>query len=191
MELKKFVPWNWFKKEDEFTRQSTLPVIRRGDSQTLSPVRQFHQEIDRMFDEFFHGFGFPSMGLGRNFPSLAQSEWLKPTVDIEADEKEYTISVEIPGVEEKDFSLELNDSTLSIRGEKRQQKEDKQTDYYRMERSFGSFQRVISLPEDVNQDGINAKYTNGVLTIKLPRKPSAKTESRKIQIGGNEKQIAP
>lgn len=93
---------------------------------------------------------------------------------------------------EKDFSLKLNDSTLSIRGEKRQEKEDKQTNYYRMERSFGSFQRVISLPEDVNQDGINAKYANGVLTIKLPRKPKAETESRKIQIsGGTAKQIAP
>lgn len=81
MELKKLVPWNWFKKEDEFARQFTLPVIHQGDSQILSPLRQFHQEIDRMFDNFFHGFGFPAMGFARNFPALAQSEWLKPTVE--------------------------------------------------------------------------------------------------------------
>jgi len=85
-------------------------------------------------------------------------------------------------VEEKDFNLDLSDGTLSIRGEKRQEKEEKEINYYRMERSFGSFQRVVSLPEDVDQDGITAKYAAGVLTIKLPRKSKTETESRKIAI---------
>jgi HSP20 family protein len=75
-----------------------------------------------MFDDFFRGFGFPAMGFGRNFSALAQSEWLKPTVDIAATEKEYILSVEIPGAEEKDFYLDLSDGTLSIRGEKNRRK---------------------------------------------------------------------
>lgn len=182
MELKKLGPWNWFKKEDDYSRQSTLPVHRQGNHQILSPVRQFHQEIDRMFDDFFRGFGFPAMRFGRDVPALAQSEWLKPTVDVAATEKDYIISVEVPGVEEKDFNLDLSDGTLSIRGEKRQEKEEKEMNYYRMERSFGSFQRVVSLPEDADQEGITAKYAAGVLTIKLPRKSKTETESRKIAI---------
>jgi|SRR5208337_997365 len=97
MELKKLVPWNWFKKEDEYSRQSTLPVHRQGNNPIVSPVRQFHQEIDRMFDDFFRGFGFTAIGFGRDFPAFAQSEWLKPTVDIAVTERDYIISVEIPG----------------------------------------------------------------------------------------------
>ncbi len=193
MELKKMVPWNWFKKEDEHNGQSALPVHRSGSNQTMSPFYQFHQEIDRMFDDFFRGFGFPAFGQ-RAFPSLAQSEWLKPTVDIAANEKEYTISVESPGVEEKDLSLDLSEGTLRIRGEKRQEKEDKEVNYYRMERSFGSFQRVVSLPEDIDEEGISARSANGVLTIKLPRSTKPGTEPRKIAIkagngSGAQKQI--
>jgi HSP20 family protein len=184
MELKKLAPWNWLKKEDEHDRQSALPVHRLDYNHAAHPIYRFHQEVDRMFDEFFRGFGFPAMPLGRAFPSLTQSEWIKPTVDIAAGEKEYTISVEIPGVEEKDLNLDLSDGTLRIRGEKRQEKEDKESSYYRMERSYGSFQRVISLPEDVDEDGIKAHYANGVLTVKLPRKSLPKTESRKIAVHG-------
>ncbi len=183
MELKKLVPWNWFKKEDEYSRQSTLPVHRQGNNLIVSPIRQFHQKIDRMFDDFFRGFGFPAIGFGRDFPALAQSAWLKPTVDIAMTARDYIISVEIPGVEERDFNLNLSDGTLTIRGEKRQEKEEKEINYYRMERSFVSFQRVVFLPEDADQDGITAKYATGVLTIKLPRKSKAKTESGKIPVG--------
>lgn len=182
MELKKLAPWNWFKKEEEDGRQSIPPVHRIENTRTAHPVYGDRLEIDRLFDEFFRGFGFPSMGFGRAFPSLAQSEWLKPTVDIAATEKEYTIAVEIPGVEEKDFNLELSDGTLRIRGEKRQQREEKESNYYRMERSFGSFQRVVSLPEDVEEEGITARYTKGVLTIRLPRKSRPQAEWRKIPV---------
>lgn len=185
MELRKLVPWNWFKKEDEYNRQSALPVHRLGNSHITHPVYRFHQEIDRMFDDFFRGFGFPATGFDRVFPSLAESEWLKPTVDIAASNEEYTISVEIPGVESKDFNLDLSDGTLRISGQKRQEKEEKEVDYYRMERSFGSFQRVVTLPEDVDEDGITARHANGVLTIKLPRKSKPQTESRKIPINGS------
>ncbi len=184
MELKKLAPWNWFKKEEEDGGQSILPVHRMEDTRTAHPVYGGRLETDRLFDEFLRGLGFPSTGFGRAFPSLAQSEWLKPTVDIAATEKEYTIAVEIPGVEEKDLNLELSDGTLRIRGEKRQQKEEKEANYYRMERSFGSFQRVVSLPEDVEEEGITARHTNGVLTIRLPRKSRPQAESRKIPVNG-------
>lgn len=181
MDVKKLAPWNWFKKEEEH-QPSALPVQRSGHLRQYSPAAQFHQEIDRMFDHFLRGFGHPSLGLGRELASLSQTDWLKPTLDIAAGEKEYTICVELPGVDEKDVQLELLDETLVIKGEKKQEKEEKEKNYYRMERSYGSFQRVLSLPEDAEHEGIGAAYKNGILTITVPRKTGPKKESRQIAI---------
>jgi HSP20 family protein len=180
MDLKKLVPWNWFKKEEE--QSATLPVQRHGQMRHYSPIAQFHQEIDRMFDSFFREFGFPSLGFGRQSAPPAQSEWLKPTLDIAANDKEYTISVELPGVDEKDVQLELSGDTLVIRGEKKQEKEEKGKNFYRMERSYGSFQRVLSLPEDAEQDGIVAAYKHGILTITMPRTAKPAVKSKQITI---------
>lgn len=183
MDLKKLAPWNWFKKEEE-QQGTTLPVTvhRQGQSRSYSPMARFHQELDRMFDNFFHGFGFPSMGFGREHSLAVPDEWLRPTLDVAASEKEYTISVELPGVDEKDVQLELSDDTLLIKGEKKQEKEEKEKNYYRMERSYGSFQRVLSLPEDAEHEGIGAVYRNGILKITIPRKAGPVRESRQIAI---------
>ena len=181
MDLKKLAPWNWFKKEEE-QHAAAPPAHRSGQLRPYSPTAQFHEELDRMFDSFFRGFGFPSTGFGWEPDSLAQTQWLKPTLDIAAGDKEYTIRVELPGVDEKDVQLELMEDTLVIKGEKKQEKEEKEKNYYRMERSYGSFQRVLSLPEDADQKGIGAEYRNGILTVTIPRKAVPKEESRRITI---------
>ena len=181
MDMKKLAPWNWFKKEEE-QQPAPLPVHRSGQLRLHDPFAQFHQEIDRMFDNFFRGFSLPSMGFGRERTSLSQTEWLKPTLDIAANDKEYAISVELPGVDEKDVELELADETLVIKGEKKQETERKEQNYYRMERSYGSFQRVLSLPEDAEQDGIVAAYKHGILTITIPRKAKPATKAKRITL---------
>lgn len=181
MDLKKLAPWNWFRKEEE-QHQTPLPTQRSGELLHYNPILQFHQEIDRMFDTFFRGFGFPSMGSRREFTRPLHNEWLKPTLDIAAGESQYNISVELPGIDEKDVQLELSDDTLVIRGEKRHEKEEKEKDYYRMERSYGSFKRVLSLPEDAEQDGIGAVYKQGILKITIPRKARAATKLKQIAI---------
>ncbi len=122
------------------------------------------------------------MGVGGELAPLVQNEWPKPTLDIAASDEEYTISVELPGVDEKDVHLELLDETLVIKGEKKHEKEEKEKNYYQMERSYGSFQRVLSLPEDAEQDGIGAAYKRGILTITIPRKAKAATKSKQIAI---------
>jgi HSP20 family protein len=184
MDISKLAPWNWFKKEEEH-EGSSLPVKQQdqpGPARYSHPMSQLHNEIDRLFEDVFRGFGFPSLGIGRSFPALAQTDWLKPILDIGATEKEYTISVELPGVDQKDVQLEVVNDTLLIKGEKKQEKEEKDKDFYRIERSYGSFQRVLSLPEDADRDHISAVYKNGVMKITLPRKALPQIGAKQIEI---------
>lgn len=185
MELKKLAPWNWFKNEEEI--EHTVPVKhehkapfypqRHGD-----PMVQIHRDIDRLFDQFFRGFNLPAVGGFGAFPAFEGTAVLKPKVDLSATDSEYQLTVEIPGVSEKDVSVDIAAGALTIRGEKKQEKEDKEKNYYRIERSYGSFQRVLSLPEDVDQDNIKASFKNGVLFVTMPRKAMPKGEVKKVEI---------
>lgn len=185
MDIKKWVPWNWFKKEEEDAVR-TVPVKRKvgqDPSGVLTdPLQHFHQEIDRFFDHAFSGFTGGPFGFERPLLSRYADGMLKPTLDLGATEKEYIITVEIPGVDEKNVKLEIANDTLTIRGEKKQEKEEKEKNYYRMERSYGSFQRVLSLPEDADQDGVEASFSKGILTVTLPRKALPKSDVKRIEV---------
>lgn len=184
MDLKKLAPWNWFRNEEE--DGATVPVSDRNPApfqrQLYGPIGQLHQEIDQMFDNFFRGSGLAPFRTGSLFAGSMASGLLKPTLDIGANEKEYTISIEVPGVEQKDLLLEIVNNTLTVRGEKKQKKEKKEKDYYRMECSYGSFQRVLSLPEDADQDDVKAAFKNGVLTITISRKALPESNIKQIEI---------
>lgn len=185
MDIKKLVPWNWFKTEEANARK-TIPV-RREDAQEQGvalPValQNFHREFDRIFDQAFRGFGIePSLFDGVLWPRVTDG-MLKPTLDLSATDKEYTVTVEIPGVDEKDVKLEIANDTLTIRGEKKHEKEEKDKSYYRVERSYGSFQRVLSLPEDADKEAVKATFKYGVLTISMPRKVLPQADIKKIEI---------
>jgi HSP20 family protein len=186
-DLKKLAPWNWFKSEQDQQKASTsLPVQRLDQSAgsgSVSPILQLHREIDRLFDDAFRGFGFPALTMPR-----LPSDWpgmLKPALDIRETEKQYVITLEVPGVEEKDIQLTLDNDVLTVRGEKRQEQETKEGGYHRIERSYGSFQRALNLPDDANQDSIKASFKNGVLTITIDkRETSASKRGRLIPING-------
>ena len=180
MNVKKLVPWNWF-KDDEPSVSSSLPVSSAGQSQH-SPLLQFREEIDRLFENAFRSFGWPTAGLEPGVWNQARGMMWKPSVDIAATDKDYTISVEVPGVDEDDVKLELVDNVLTIRGEKRQSSESKDRDFYRVERSYGMFQRVLTLPDDVELDQINAQFANGVLTINMPRQAVSQRQGKLIDI---------
>ena len=186
MDVKKWVPWNWFKKEEEAAGK-TVPVRREQAQENdagafFSPLQQFHQEVDRLFDRAFRGFGLTPFGFDRPMMPRLGEGMLKPTLDLGATDKAYHITVEIPGVEEKDVKLEIVNDTLTISGEKKQEKEEKEKNYYRMERSYGAFRRVLSLPEDVDQDGIKAAFKKGVLTVTLPRKAMPASDAKQIEV---------
>jgi len=175
VELKKVLtPWNWFKKEEG----NQVPVHVTNPSREHS-LDRLHYEMNQVFDNFLRGFPF-SVG-HRDFTNLWDG-LMRPQVDIAESSKGYTITVEIPGVEEKDMDLTLADGTLTIRGEKRYETEDHDKQYHRVERSYGSFQRVLSLPHDADENSVKAQFKNGVLTITVGRTAQAQSSVKKIAI---------
>lgn len=185
MDIKKLAPWNWFRKEQEDAGHQ-VPVRHPASlAPTMGydhPLASFHREFDRLFNSMLQGFGRAPIGfddLGR--PALSP-EILKPTVDIASAEKEYTVTVEVPGVNEDDVKLELSDGNLTIQGEKKREKSSRDKDYFCVERSYGAFRRVLSLPDDVDQDGIRAAFRNGVLTITMPRRALPQSKVKRIEV---------
>ena len=185
MDIKKLAPWNWFNKEN--TSDGHAVPVNKGHSignrsVSMFPSHTVFEEIDRLLENAFHGFGLSPFGEGRKMLEGISGNILKPRLDLGATEKEYTISVEIPGVNEKDVQLEITNDTLTISGEKKQETEEKNKNYYRLERSYGSFQRVLSLPEDADQDGVKALFKKGILTVTIHRKVLPGSKVKQIQI---------
>jgi HSP20 family protein len=188
--LKKLAPWNWIKKEQE-VQQGASPIspgsagaVASLPSASRDPLLQLHREVDRLFDEAFAGFGLSLPRL--TLPGASASAWqtvLRPSLDIQETDKQYRITLEVPGADEKDIQLTLEDDELWIRGEKRQETEQNDGQYHLVERSYGSFQRVLNLPADADRESIEAKFKNGVLTITMnKREQAAASKGRTIAI---------
>ena len=185
MNLQQLNPWNWFKHEENSSPASTIPVKRSDTDQITQgqslPLAQLQRGIDQVFDDFFQGFGFPArsrIGTGNLFNSLG----FQAKVNIASDDKNYHISLEVPGLTEQDISLELDNRILTIRGEKREENETKDRHYYRVEHSYGSFQRVLALPDDADENDVTATIKNGLLDLSLPRKAQPEKDTKRIPI---------
>ena len=137
-----------------------LPVRREEEH----PLALWQQDMDAMFDEFFRGFGLAPFG-GFDVGTDAFS----PKVDVADSETELRITAELPGMGVEDVDVSVTQDVLTISGEKREETEDRGTDYYRVERSYGSFRRAIPLPCAVDPDEADAAFVKGVLTITLPK----------------------
>lgn len=147
-------------------------VATRGDDG--NPFALLRREMDSLFDSFFRGADLE--------PFESVFGGFSPKIDIADTDKEIVISAELPGMEEKDVDVSLQNDTLTIKGEKKEEKEDKGKDHYRRERSYGSFSRTVALPAEVDTDKIAATFTKGVLTITLPKTPQAVAQKKKIEI---------
>lgn len=151
------------------------------------PLLSLRDEMDRVFDDLFASFPLVPFG-GRR---LAADPWRRfqgmfeatfPTVDVAEHDSDYRITAEVPGMKEKDIDLSLAGGVLTIRGEKKQEKEEKKEDFYVSERRYGSFQRSFRLPEDVDADKVEASFKSGILTITLPKSAEAEARRKKIAI---------
>jgi HSP20 family protein len=105
-----------------------------------------------------------------------------PELDVHENDKSFSIEVELPGVEEKDVSVTFNNGYLTVKGEKKSEREEKKENYYLAERSFGSFERSLRLPDTLDESKIVARFDKGVLKISAPKRPEAVKAERKIEI---------
>ena len=148
--------------------------------------RSLRTEMDRLFDRFANGWGMPS--LGRMFDAEPAFRYESsfavpsPAVDITEDDGNYKVTAELPGLNEKDLEVVASGDTLTIKGEKKQEKEQKEKNFYLSERSYGSFQRSFYIPEGVDRDKIAADFSKGVLTITLPKTVKAVEQQKKIEV---------
>jgi HSP20 family protein len=148
--------------------------------------QSFRGEMDRLFDRFSSGFGFPALRRMLDVEPAWRYErsfsFVTPAVDIIEDDNAYKITAELPGMSDKDLGVTLSGDMLVIKGEKRQEKEEKDKNRYMSERAYGSFQRGFSLPEGVDRGKIAAEFSRGVLTITLPKTAEAQKQQKKIDV---------
>ena len=147
------------------------------------PLVAFQRDMDRLFEDFWRGLDMPLLGrLERTGGSVA------PRIDIGEKDDEVVVSAELPGLDEKDIEVTLTDNVLSIRGERKLEKEEKERGYTYTERSYGSFERRIPLDVEVLSDKVSASFKNGVLTVTLPKSPTAQGRVKHIAIGAGERE---
>jgi len=134
------------------------------------------EEMDKMFERFEHGFP--------RWPTLFRqgNGVVVPELDVRENSTSITVEAELPGVDEKDVSVTLANGVLTIKGEKKQSREQKGEDFYRSERSYGAFERSLRLPDTIDEAKVDAKFDKGVLTITAAKKPEAVKAERRIEI---------
>lgn len=135
-------------------------------------IFSLHRELDKMFDEF----------LGTVAGQSQTTQQWQPRLNIAETEKAYIISAELPGVEEKDITLELREGLLTLSGKREQKTESKDHNFHRIESFYGEFSRQIQLPETIETDKVEAKFKNGVLDVTIPKMAEIKPSARKIAI---------
>jgi HSP20 family protein len=143
-----------------------------------NPFDALHREMDSLFNSFTKGMDIAPFGL------IARQSGFMPRVNVAEDDKAVTVTAELPGMDEKDIEVTLARDSITLKGEKKAEKEEKEKGYYRMERSFGSFARTIPLESEIDENKVEAKFSKGVLSVKLPKTPVAQAAYKKIEVKG-------
>jgi HSP20 family protein len=157
--------------KNEITKPSEKAVT--GPHDIFSAMRD---EMDRMFERFEHGWP--------RWPALFRrnGDFAVPNLDVRENTNSIVVEAELPGIDEKDVSVTLANGMLTIKGEKKHEKEEQGENYHLTERTFGSFQRAIHLPDTVDDAKVEAKFDKGVLKVTAAKKPEAVKAERKIEI---------
>ncbi len=135
--------------------------------------------MDRLFEDFLGPFDVADTGSANG---NGRHPIVAPRLDVSQIDKAYEVAIELPGVEEKDLDVSVWDGVLTVKGEKRWESEDKKKDFQRIERRYGSFERRLSLPSEIDVDGIDAKFRNGLLTVTVPKSKKAQALAKKITV---------
>ena len=172
--------------DDTVEVKKSTPAAAPAPTPPADPWRSFRGEMDRLFDRFSGAFGMPSLRRIFDWEPTFRSEtsfgFAAPAIEVAEDDKAYKVTAEMPGMEEKDIDVTVTGDMLVIKGEKRQESEQKDKNYHMTERSYGSFRRSFALPEAVDRDNIAADLSKGVLTVTLPKKAEAQKPAKKIEV---------
>lgn len=155
-----------------------MSLIRWNPSRDLatfpSDLFNVQREMNRLFDGLFRG------GNADDYP-LAASVW-SPAVDITENDTAFVVKMELPGVAKEDVHITMEQNVLTVKGEKKQEKESKSSDFHRVERSYGTFQRCFTLPSTVKPDRVDASFKDGILNINLPKAEESKPKEIEVQV---------
>ena len=154
-----------------------MPIVRWDPFQELNLITN---RMNRLFQDTY--------GQGSTEESITTSAFVPP-VDIYEDEHNITLKIEVPGIEQKDIDVRLENNTLTVRGERKFEKEEKEENFHRVERRYGSFYRAFTLPNTVDTDSVKADYDNGLLKITLAKKAEAKPKQIKVNVGQTQKTL--
>ena len=162
MNLKSIIPWNNEKRS-----------LARWPEDS-NPFTQLQRRMNNLFDDFF---GRSSLDL-----SGGNAGAFQPRIDVSETDKEVRITAELPGLDEKDIEVRVAKNKLTIKGEKKVEKEEEDGDYYHSECSYGYFDRTIELPQGIDADNGKAKFKRGVLKVTIPKNPEAQSHRRRIEV---------
>lgn len=158
MDMKDLLPW---KREKGWPFDESFGSLQK--------------EISRVFDEFTRGMEMRGRGVFQHFD---------PKVNVSENGASIKVTAELPGMDEKDVEVQINDYSLTIKGEKKFEKEEKDDEHHLIERSYGSFRRVIPLPDGVDREKIKATFKKGVLSVEIPKSAKVQESARKIEVKG-------
>ena len=168
MAIRDLIPWS--------RQENRLATPVGAEQRDDHPIVSLHREVNRLFDDVFRGFGAPAFGAtGRSLG------W--PHVELGESDREIRIIAELPGIDEKDVDISLEEGVLTLRGEKRSQIDEQDRGY--SERSYGRFERRIGLPKGIDRDRASASFKNGVLTVTLPKTEAANENVRRIPVNAD------
>lgn len=172
MTIRDLIPWK---------REDTSVPVKAVEDQSLASLQR---SMNSLFDDFFEDpFGAPLSRFSRLTDSLNDSmSRFTPAMDLTENEKAYELTLELPGMDEEDIQVTLEDDLLTISGEKRSEREEKGKQSHYVERSYGSFSRSLRVPAGVDQSAIEASVKKGVLHLTLPKLPEAQTRTKQIKI---------
>ena len=166
--------------------QTPVEVKKAAPARAPDLLQSFRGEMDRLFDRFAGGFGLPAFRRMFDLDPASRMEsafsFSAPAVDMTEDDKAYKITAELPGLDEKDIDVTVSGDMLTLKGEKRYEKDEQDKNRYMTERAYGSFQRSFVLPDGIDREKIAADLSKGVLTITLPKTPEAQKQQKKIEV---------
>lgn len=188
IDFQKLNPWNWFQSEEKEKKAKNAPlgfnerqsanmpdlpgVSRTGNRPLFQMQKQFDDLMEKMVQQINSGYSL--------FKDNDDNPLFKPEVDVYESSNNYTIEIDLPGVEEKDISLKVVDKALLIEGSKsiKREKEDEDNGYHKIERSHGSFRRVLDLPDNANEENVQAEFKDGVLKVEIDKKQESEPQKR-------------